>query len=180
MKSLCIALLIVFLLPASLAFAAHQETISSSFETVVKKHIDSYKSDPRILVYYIPEHVSANIQAGWRKSKCEVTENYTFAVKETDSLITPYKAYLIYKMKILVSPAFSSKELAETTEDFKESSNKLYKITFSFQDGRWIPEKYEDQFQIERSVPPVWFEIKQNPASSPFKRIVVKDLDSLM
>ncbi|MBP2635511.1 MAG: hypothetical protein H6Q72_1418 [Firmicutes bacterium] len=179
-KIICLMLFVISVLSVNLASATPDEqSITTSFQALAKKHIDGYKSDPRILVYFIPGHISGTAPEGWRKSKCVVNEDYTCDIQKTDSLTTPYKAYLIYKMNVLVSPPFPTKELAENTEVFNANATfKAHRITFSFQDGKWIPEKYEYEFQVERSLKPFWFEIRQNPTYSPYQRVVVKDLDS--
>lgn len=178
-KIICLVFFVISVFFVSLAFAAPDEqTLTASFNDLAKKHIDGYKTDPRILVYFIPGHISETVPEGWRKTKCVVDAEYMSYIQKTDSATTPYKAYLIYKMKVLVSPPFATKELAESTDDFNENRDPdVCRITFAFQDGRWIPERYEKQLRVERTAPPFWFEIKQNPESSPYQRVVVKDLN---
>lgn len=179
MEKILLLLCVLFVFSNNLAFAAPDEqSIKSSFENLVKKHMDGYTDDPRVLVYYVPGDVSPNVPAGWRKSKCVALPDYSYDVKKTDSITTPYTAYLIYKMYVLVSPAFDTKEMAENTETFKENKTpNVYRISFSYQNGSWIPETYETEFRVERSVPPIWRTIRQDNWSSPYKRVVVKEVD---
>ncbi|MDF2571984.1 MAG: hypothetical protein K0R55_3588 [Sporomusa sp.] len=180
-KTITLILCIIFAFSGNLVFAApDDQSIKSSFQDLVKKHMDGYTDDPRVLVYYVPESVTYKVPVGWRKSKCIVLEDYSYDVEKTDSITTPYTAYLIYKMYIMVSPALATKELAESTEIFKENNTpNVYRISFSYQNGSWIPETYEAEFRIERSVPPIWRTITQDYWSAPYKRVVVKDLNNL-
>ena len=55
-KTIVLILYIFFAFSGNLAFAeSDEQSITSSFQNLAKKHLDSYIDDPRVLVYYIPE-----------------------------------------------------------------------------------------------------------------------------
>jgi len=176
-KIISLITLFLFIISLNIAFAAPpptEEQVKSEFLTLVNKHLDGYTDNPRIMVYNISGFETQNVKDGWRKSKCVITGNFEYDIQQTDSTDVPYTAHLIYKMFVLVSPPFPTKEEAEKTETFIQYKQpQVYRITFSYQDGKWLPEKYESQFQVERSLAPFWLPMEKSTLSSPYKRVVV-------
>ncbi|VBB05610.1 Hypothetical protein LUCI_0820 [Lucifera butyrica] len=181
MRKLIVLVLLLLNLTATTVLAAPDEQeIASSFHDLVTKHINGYKEDPRVMIYFIPGNISPTVKEGWRKSKCVVTENYSYAIQKPASKTGQYTGFLIYEMYIFVSPAQPTKELAEATETFnKNVTPGVYKISFSYQDGKWVPLKYQEQVRAERTVPPVWLTITPNPLSTHFKRLIIRDSGNL-
>lgn len=169
------ALMLIFILVPDSTFAtSDEEQIKLAFQDLAKKHVEGYKEDPRILVYDISAF-SPGVQADWRKSKCVVTGDYTYDIQKTDSSTKPYTAFLIYQMYTYVTPAQPTKEIAEKCDTYEENKKPgVYRISFYYQNGKWIPEKYESQMQVERSLAPFWFPHAQDLKHTQFKRLVVK------
>ena len=156
--------------------APNEQEIMNSFQDLVTKHINGYNDDPRVMIYFVPGNLSLNVKEGWRKSKCAVTKNYSYEIQKPNSETGQYTGFLIYEMYIYVSPAQSTKELAEATEAFnKNTTPGVYKISFSYQDGKWVPSKYEEQIRTESTLPPFWLTVTQNPLATHFKRLVIRD-----
>lgn len=176
-KIIIIITLLLLTTSLNIAFAASpptEEQVKSEFLTLVNKHIDGYTDNPRIMVYNISGFESQNVKDGWRKSKCVITGNFEYDIEQTDSTDVPYTAHLIYKMFVLISPPFSTKDEAEKTDTFIQFRQpQVYRITFSYQDGKWLPEKYESQFKVERNLAPFWLPMEKSTLSSPYKRVVV-------
>lgn len=171
-----LAIVFALLIVAPTALAAEDEqTVVSSFEEVIQQHINSYQDDPRTMVYYVPGDTEyIQIKGGWRKSKCTVSNDYTYDIQKTNSIITPYTSTLTYKMKILVTNAQASKAAAEACETFNDDHYpNEYRITFSYQHNQWVPKKYE-----ERSLSPLldnqWSDINETSDNTQYKRVVVK------
>lgn len=173
-KIICLLFVVIFInFSICTAESIDEDLIRTSFEKIVKKHIDGYKTDPRIMVYYIPNIY--DVRAGWRKSKCIALEDYLINIEETGDINSPYTAQLIFKLYVLVTPPQQTKEIAENTEVFMEKKDpQVYRITFSYKDGTWIAEKYESQYRVERSIPPFW-RAMENVNSSPYKRVAIKE-----
>lgn len=175
MKKIILLLLLLTAL-SSTAFASPppKEQVESELLTLINHHIDGYKDNPRVMICQILGYESQNVKDGWRKSKCIITGDYSYEIQQTNSVDSPYTAYFIYKMFILVSPPYSTREDAERTEVFKENNRpNVYRISLSYQDGKWTPIKYESQFQVERNIPPFWRAMEQNISNTAYKRVVV-------
>lgn len=162
-----IFLLISLVHPA--AAADQQQTIDASFKVAIKKHLDSYKLDPRATVYSVGFGESS-----WRKSQCAVTGRYFYDIQPTGLVNRPYTAQLTYRLYMQVSDIYSSRDAAEMTNKFpKYTAPDTYRITFQYQDGNWIPEKYETQFQMLPGLPPLWLTL-ENTNSDQYRQVAVK------
>ncbi len=172
---LLIFLALLFNVSDLAATSNNQQTIDDSFKVVIKKHLDGYRTDPRIMVYDITGFEKDNVKSGWRKSKCVVTGDYSYDIQETGLVNRPYTAHLIFKLYTIVSGPYPTREEAENAEDLgKFTTPDTYRITFSYQNGTWIPEKYETQFQVLPTLPPFWMAM-DNINSAPYQRVIIRN-----
>ncbi|SHI66623.1 hypothetical protein [Propionispora hippei] len=162
-----ILLLINLFNPA--AAADQQQTVDGSFRVAIKRHLDSYKLDPRATVYSIGFG-----ESGWRKSQCAVTGRYFYDIQPTGLVNRPYTAQLTYRLYMQVSAIYTSRDAAEMANKFpKYTAPDTYRITFQYRDGNWIPVKYETQFQTLPGLPPLWLTL-ENTNSDQYRQVVVK------
>lgn len=162
-----ILLLIGLVHPA--AAADQQQTIDTSFKVAIKKHLDSYKLDPRATVYSVGFD-----ESGWRKSQCVVTGRYFYNIQPTGLVNRPYTAHLTYRLYMQVSDIYPSRDAAEAANKFpKYTAPDTYRITFHYQDGNWIPEKYETQFQLLPGLLSSWLTL-ENTNSEQYRQVAVK------
>jgi len=170
MKKIISLIIFTFILSCfNLGFAAPDEqTVISSFQEVIQKHLDSYQDDPRIMVYYVPSDTY------WIKSKCIVSNDYTYDIQKTNSIITPYTGYFIYKMRISTIDKQPTKEAAEAFNTFNKNGDRLpvnCRITFSYQGDKWIPQKYEIQSLISDK----WYDVTNDTSDAVmYQRILIK------
>lgn len=170
MKKVLAFSILILLFSCNLIFAAQDEQIViSSFQDIVKKHIESYSDDPRIMTYFISAN-KYSPKSYWIKSKCTVLSDYSFDIQKTNSIITPYTGYVIYKMQTWVTDEQPTKEAAETATSLHTIGGlSNCRITFAFQGDAWIVKKYEYQSNYDGT----WYDVTDKDENMT-KRMLVK------
>ncbi|MBP2657786.1 MAG: hypothetical protein H6Q69_818 [Firmicutes bacterium] len=167
-KILPLLLCLLFLLQTSAFAVPDEEMAITSFKETIQKHLHSYQDDPRIIVF------SVSTDTKWLKSKCDIPYDYSYDIQKTNSIITPYTGYLIYKMRVLTTDNQTTKEAAEACNTFNNNDDNLfikYRILFSYQDNKWIPKKYEFNIPILGN----WIDVTGNTNHVGYTRMLVKE-----
>ena len=81
----------------------------------------------------------------WVKSKVEVVGDYSIDVQKTNSLISPYTGILIYQIGVSSTERVETRAAAEALFVFPSEPKypMSYKITFAYQNDKWVPKIYE-------------------------------------
>lgn len=82
-------------------------------------------------------HVSGPPHVVWRKSYSEPISDYSFDVKVTDSLVTPYTGVLSYKQVFWETAEHPTKEEAQADNNFVRSLTGPQTFTYGYQEGQW-------------------------------------------
>jgi hypothetical protein len=73
----------------------------------------------------------------WSRHYSAIVSKYSFDVKATDSLITPYTGILSYTDVSWFTVDHATKEAAEKDDNFTSSLTDSFTFTYGYQDGQW-------------------------------------------
>jgi hypothetical protein len=82
-------------------------------------------------------HVPGPPHLEWRRSYTEKVSDFSFDVKITDSLVTPYTGVLNYKQVFWETAGHPTKEEAQADSNFVRSWTNPQTSTYGYQDGQW-------------------------------------------
>jgi hypothetical protein len=83
-------------------------------------------------------HVMGKPKLVWTKLYTAVVSKYSFDVKVTDSLVTPYTGILSYTEVSWFTAEHPTKEEAEKDNNFTSSLPNSFTLTYGYQDGKWV------------------------------------------
>ena len=78
-----------------------------------------------------------NICVAWTRAYIATVSTYSFDVKLTDSLVTPYTGILTYAEVLWSTTMHATKEGAEKDHNFTSSRSESYTFTYGYQSGEW-------------------------------------------
>jgi hypothetical protein len=121
---------------------AEQQAVRS-FKQYISDLMTRYKADNH---QRIERPVRCQVRGkphGYVKGTHEPGADYTFDVRKTDSLVTPYIGILELRWRDHYSECQETREKAEAQSELPDGNLLKYRYTYGFQDGKWIPQGRE-------------------------------------
>ena len=137
MSSINLTMVLLLFLNLTSIEAKSQVDVVSNFELQLENHFKSFKDNPRSRL--------VKLGGGWVREQFELNGEYKYDIQKTNSLISPYSAYCEFTLKRKFTEFHDSKEDAIIDLDYKKNDLKLHKHFYSYQKGKWVISKRENE-----------------------------------
>ena len=117
---------------------AEQEAVNT-FKRYVTDLMARYKAEKHERIERHPRCDIEGVPHGYLKATYEPDLAYTFDVRKTDSLVSPYVGILELRWKERHSDCEETRDKAQSHSDLPYSNDLRYRYTYVFRDGKWVP-----------------------------------------
>jgi hypothetical protein len=135
---LLLSLILMFSI-TSITFSAQTDDTQAleSFKTQIRDFFLSYNTNNRQRI--------AKLGGGWAKEQYIPIEKYSYDVKRSDSLVSPYVATCEFNLIRKRTDFHSTKVQAEQDNNFIHSNSRIHRHSYAFQDNQWTVTKRVNQ-----------------------------------
>jgi len=129
-------LMILALTPISCQVTQEQKALRS-FKSLVRRHVDSYKTNSRekVAIYDV---VHEQVMLAKERFSIDPT-SVTFDVEKTSSLVSPFMGTLTFVVIVKVTNQHLTQTEAAGDTVFTHEFRSTHKHVFVYQDGKWQP-----------------------------------------